>query len=92
MNNRVPKFDGEYLTFAEALELDLDWWAVDAEKYIGHFASDGSGPIPGKMSVSMHKRLYEYFVLEAQDISNVQESPGWEHHYDYFDCIIKFCL
>ncbi|MDR2408892.1 MAG: hypothetical protein LBE13_12385 [Bacteroidales bacterium] len=67
----------DYITWDIAQILDLDWWAIDLNGCVGHFAS-GCAPIPKGLRVSIQKQLDVFFYEQVPIIADPLESSGWE--------------
>ena len=72
-----------YYTFSESTTIDLEWWAVDINGQIAHFATAGFAGFPGKITIAEYDRLLDYFKDEAPAISAICESPDWRKLYGY---------
>ncbi len=58
---------------------EFDWYAVDSEGHIGHFATAGFGPIPAKVNIAEQFSLQEFFnsleeVTECELLVGKEES------------------
>jgi hypothetical protein len=67
----------DYITWDIAQNLDLDWWAIDLNGCVGHFASGGD-PIPKGLRISIQKQLDVFFYEQVPIIADSLESPDWE--------------
>jgi hypothetical protein len=68
----------DFYTESELAGLDLDWWAMDMNGYIGHFTTAGMAPFPRQLKISSHHLLWDYFFEIALVRGSAYESSEWE--------------
>ncbi|MDR0603789.1 MAG: hypothetical protein LBG80_05740 [Bacteroidales bacterium] len=68
----------DFFTESELACLDLDWWAMDMNGYIGHFTTAGVAPFPHQLKISSHHLLWNYFFETALVRGFAYESSEWE--------------